>query len=170
MPSTPGFGQAPFGMSGSNFGQGYKRETPKIILDERYFRKLSVYDGSPEKFRGWVFQLTSSIGCVDGSLAKEVRELLSRGLDDSWDPKEDNEIDEYLYHQYREELFGVLVQNTSLDAQSIVRGIWDKGFGEDGFKAISDLSHRFDQLTAASLLQAYMEVIKPPQITKLQEI
>ena len=40
---------------------GFKPEPKRVVLDEKYFRKLPTYDGAPEKFRGWLFKLCVSI-------------------------------------------------------------------------------------------------------------
>ena len=51
-----------------------------------------------------------------------------------------------------------------------MRGVAERGFGEDGFKALNDLQHRFDSRTAASHLHAFLAVVNPPQISKITEV
>ena len=166
-----GFG----GMSGAADGKGFsasgfKPEARKVVLDERYFRKLPNFTGLPEKFRGWLFQLMVNVGSVDGELSKELKRLLAEGHDDNLDPDQENNLDEYLYEAYKEELFSVLVQNTSDQAQGVVRALVDRGYGENGFKALNDLAHRYDSRTAAALLHAFLAVVNPTPITMVGEV
>ena len=44
----------------------------------------------------------------------------------------------------------------------------DRGFKQDGFKALVDLNRRYDTRTAAILLQSYLEVVNPPGIKGLE--
>ena len=67
-----------------------------------------------------------------------------------------------LYEKYSGELYGILCQLTSGEPKQIVRGCFDKGYQQDGFKALVDLNKRYDATTAASLLLAYLEVVNPP--------
>ena len=132
-----------FGNKGGGKGQ--------VILDERHFRKLKIYDGALEKYRLWTFNFLVALGRIDGKLASEIRKLLPRVSDDHWTPQGDAELDQDVYELYKEELFGVLVDNTDGDALTVVKSVVDKGFGEDGFKAMADLSQRLDSKTVASL-------------------
>ena len=52
----------------------------------------------------------------------------------------------------------------------MVKGILDKGEGQDGFKPFVDLNHRYDQQTAASLLGAFLEVVNPPGIKGMHDL
>ena len=110
------------------------------------------------------------LGQIDDNLVAEVKGILGKGHDDNWDPKTDNTIDGYTYEVYKSELFGVLVSSTTDDALGVVRGVAERGYGEDGFKALNDLQHRFDSRTAASLLHAFLAVVNPQPITKIPEV
>ena len=46
----------------------------------------------------------------------------------------------------------------------------DAGFAQDGFKALVMLSKRYDAKTSASLLQAFLDVVKPPSIKNTQDL
>ena len=155
------------GMMGKGGGKGQpKGGMPvQIILDERHFRKLKVYDGTFEKYRMWMFHFLVALGRVDGRLAGEIRKLLPRVLDDKWSPTQDAELDQEIYNKYKEELYGVLVDHTDGTASAVVEAVVSKGFGEDGFTALADLSQRFDSKTAASRLAAFLDVVNPKPIT-----
>ena len=62
------------------------------------------------------------------------------------------------------DLFGVLVQLTEGEAKTIVKGVIDKGFNNDGFKALIDLSHRCDARSEASVLRTFLEPVNPPAL------
>ena len=49
------------------------------------------------------------------------------------------------------DLFGVLVQLTEGEAKTMVKGMIDKGFNNDGFKTIIDLNHRCDARSEAGI-------------------
>ena len=51
-----------------------------------------------------------------------------------------------------------------------MRGIVDMGFKQDGFKAVVILNGRFGSREAATLLQAFLEVVDPPPIRKVGDI
>ena len=50
----------------------------------------------------------------------------------------------------------MLCSITGGEAKSIVRGIMDSGFRQDGFKALVTFNRRFDSKSAATLLQAFL--------------
>ena len=170
MQGNKGVGKGCGGVGNGFSASGFKPEARRVVLDERYFRKLPTFTGLPEKFRGWMFQLRINVGSVDGELSRELQRVLSEGHDDSWDPRADNNLDEYLYEAYKEELYAVLVQNTSDDALGVVRSVVERGYGDDGYKALNDLAHRYDSRTAAALLHAFLAVVNPSPITKISEV
>ena len=72
-------------------------------------------------------------------------------------------MDLELWERYPGELYGVLVSLVEGEAKMVVKGLMGiKGEGgDDGYKALLLLQQRFDILTAAGLLQAYMDVVNP---------
>ena len=72
------------------------------------------------------------------------------------------------YEKYSGEVYGVLCGLTTGEAKSVIKGVVDRGFKQDGFKALVDLNRRYDTRTAASLLQSYLEVVNPPGIKGLE--
>ena len=51
-----------------------------------------------------------------------------------------------------------------------MRGVVDLGLKQDGSKALVMLNERFDSRNSATLLQAFLEVVNPPQIKKIRDI
>ena len=62
------------------------------------------------------------------------------------------------------------MDHTDGTASAVVEAVVNKGFGEDGFKALADLSQRFDSKTAASRLAAFLDVVNPKPITRVQDV
>ena len=84
-----------------------------------------------------------AIGSVDKNLSSGLEYLLGRGLDDRWDPKTDailqsDGMAKAAYEKYSGEVYGVLCGLTSGEAKSVIKGCVDRGFGQDGFKALVD--------------------------------
>jgi hypothetical protein len=73
----------------------------RVVLDEKYFRRIDKFDGDFAKFRAWLFDLLVSIGQVDNNLAKELKLMLSRKLDEKWDPEFDPQVDLTIYENIR---------------------------------------------------------------------
>ena len=69
-----------------------------------------------------------------------------------------------VYEKYKSELYGLLVSLTSGEAKGLLKNMVDMGGEQDGFRGLRVLQKRFDSVTTASLLQAYLEVVSPPQI------
>ena len=44
--------------TGQNKREDKKNDYQKVILDEKYFRRMEVFDGDRSRFRGWIFDLT----------------------------------------------------------------------------------------------------------------
>ena len=81
-----------------------KDDYQKVILDEKYSRRMEVFDGDRLRFRGWIFDLTVCVGKVDKELAGQMVKLIAsvRSKDDGWDPRLDQEVDQELYEKYEE--------------------------------------------------------------------
>ena len=56
--------------------EGGKGGHGRVVLDEKYFRRCDKFDGTPAKFKSWVFDLITAVGSVDQSLAGDLRGLL----------------------------------------------------------------------------------------------
>eukprot|EP00973_Karenia_brevis_P063138 8778475-Karenia_brevis.AAC.1 len=44
-------------------------DNKKAKLEERYFRRVDKFDGSPKQLRGWMFNLEVALGQVDKELS-----------------------------------------------------------------------------------------------------
>ena len=71
---------------------GETKQRNRVVLEEKYFRRVEKFDGEPTKFRGWIFNLLVSIGQVDEQLGKELKLVFSKGHDENWDPELDVEL------------------------------------------------------------------------------
>ena len=151
-------------------GAGKGEREPKVVLEERHFRTMEKFEGDKSKFRHWVFDLGVAIGRVDRKLADELERLVIRVKEEKWDPVLDSEVDQELYEKYTGEIYGVLCSLTGGEAKTLVRGIMDTGFGQDGYRALAALNRRFDSKNAATLLTAFMEVVAPPKIHKVSDV
>jgi hypothetical protein len=147
-----------------------KEDFKRVILDEKYFRRVDKFDGDVTKFRGWMFDLMVAIGQVDNELAKEVKGILARGLDEKWNPETDADIQVWTYEKYTAELYGIICSLTTGEAKNVVRGIMDTSLAQDGYKALVILNKRFDAKTSASLLQSFLDVVKPQAMKGTQDI
>ena len=142
----------------------------RVVLEEKYFRRVIAFEGDFAKFRGWLFDLNVAIGQVDKELAGELERLLKTPDQDKWKPEEDRFLKEDLYDKYKSELYGVLCSTTQGDPKNIVRSIVDAHSDQDGFRALLALNHRYDQRTTATLLQASLDVVGPPTLKSVQDV
>ena len=62
------------------------------------------------------------------------------------------------------------MQLTAGEAKTIVKGVLDKGFNQDGFKAFIELNHLCDSRSEASVLRTFLEVISPPPFKGISDI
>ena len=58
---------------GASGGRGDRQH---VHLDEKYFRRVDKFDGDPNKYRGWIFELVVALGQVDGDLQKVIEKLV----------------------------------------------------------------------------------------------
>ncbi len=142
----------------------------RVTLDEKYFRRVTAFEGDFAKFRGWLFDLNVAIGQIDKELAGELERLLKTTEQDKWKPEEDIFLKRDLYSKYKSELYGVLCSTTQGDPKNIVRSIVDAHSDQDGFRAILALNHRYDQRTTATLLQASLDVVGPPALKSVNDV
>eukprot|EP00973_Karenia_brevis_P067146 9337637-Karenia_brevis.AAC.1 len=101
---------------------------------------MDKFSGDMGAYRMWMFNFTVALSQIDGKLSEEVRKLINRNdlgkLPESWDPSEDPGIDSDTYTKFKTELYGVLVSLTSGEPLGILKGLQDKDFPSDGFKAL----------------------------------
>ena len=149
-----------------------------VVLDEKYFRRVEMFDGDFGKYRSWLFDVLVAIGGLHKCLAEMLKHMLEmKNLGEDWTPPNDSltvglwefwKVD--LYEDFAAELFGLLVSLTAREAKGIVKEVYEKGQGHDGFKALMSLNRRYDSKTSASLLSAFMEVVSPGQIKHVKDV
>ena len=83
-------------------GSQPNNQMAKVVLDEKYFRRVDKFDGDLSKFRGWLFDLLVAIGQIDRDLAVELKTMLKRDLDDKWDPELDADVDLQIFENTRQ--------------------------------------------------------------------
>ena len=152
-----------------------KMSKGSVVLDEKYFRRMEKFEGDSSKFRGWLFDLLVAIGQVDKDLVSLLRDVMEEDYirevsPEDWKPEMDSKLDLRIYSKFKEELFGLLVSLTSGEAKGILKGMSDARKDQDGFRALRILQRRYDSVTTASLLQAYLEVVAPPGIKGMGDI
>ena len=56
-------------------------------MDEKYFRRMDVFEGDRSRFRHWLFDFNVAIGTIDKGLARELDRLVETEsvLGDKWD-------------------------------------------------------------------------------------
>ncbi len=72
----------------------------RVILEEKYFRRIDRFGGDAAKFREWKFELLVSIGQVDEELGNDLKLMLAKGHDDNWDPTKNADISFKLHDKY----------------------------------------------------------------------
>ena len=55
---------------------GGKGWNGRVVLDEKYFRRCDKFEGTPAKFKSWVFDLVIQLGSVHQELGRGVRAML----------------------------------------------------------------------------------------------
>ena len=158
---------------GGQFGGQENRQSvrrDRVTLGEKYFRRVTAFEGDFAKFRGWLFDLNVAIGQIDKELAGELERLLKTTEQDKWKPEEDRFLQRDLYDKYKNELYGVLCSTTQGEPKNIVRSIVDAHSDQDGFRALMALNHRYDQRTTATLLQASLDVVGPPALKSVNDV
>ena len=153
-------------------GQDGNRDFNKVILDEKYFRRMEKFGGDASVFRGWLFDLLVAIGQIDSILQRELKDMLKLEFEEkNWDPVIDGNVDDELHGKYAGELYAVLCALTTGEAKNIVKSVADQGKDKyDGFKALGLLNKRFDMQTISGTLQQFMEVVSPEGIKKSNDL
>ena len=131
IPPPPGFGggnqrRTDFGRVPADFGRRPHEDRKKVLLEEKYFRRIEQFSGDAKAYRSWLFDLMVSIGWVDGGLSSVLDDICKRGYGEKWEPhncavlnaSEDNRN---MYRVYSSELFSLLVSLTSGEAKKIGR-------------------------------------------------
>ena len=137
-------------------------DTKKILLDEKYFRRIEKYGGEAGKWQEWLFGVCVAVSTVSPECVREMEEVVKRaGLIKDLSALE---IKRDVKDKFGSELYGVLCSLTAGEANVVVRSVLQKGAGYCGFAALCLLSQRFNPKTPARILQFLTTVLNPPLV------
>ena len=147
---------------------------PKMLLEEKDFRRVDKFEGDPAKFRGWIFDVFTALNHVDSFLAADLHGLLARdavnGKAERWEPGMDLDCDHSRYVKYHGELFGILSLLTSGEAKTVLREMSDAGETLDGYRVLGIFQDRYGKRTSASMLRSYLDVVTPSAIKGVKDV
>ena len=138
--------------------------TPKVLLEEKYFRRIEKFSGEAAKWQEWLFGVCVAVGAVSSACVLAMEEVIRQagGVRDV--AKMEEVISERMKIKFGAELFGVLCSLTSGEANVVVRSVVQKGAGYCGFAALCVLSQRFNPKTPARILQFLTTILNPTPI------
>ena len=119
-----------------NVEGGDKGKGKRVILDEKYFRRLEKFEKDESKWGDWVFNLFVVVSGVDKECAGAMEVMLKETLTVVNEMEVDLKVGTDLREKFGGELFGVLCSVTSGEANMIVRSVVGKGVGYCGFTAL----------------------------------
>jgi hypothetical protein len=145
------------------------RKGINTLLDERYFRRLDKFTGEEGKWQEWFFNLMVTLGNLDIKLVNAF-EAFIRETTGPWTPGSLTEtmLPSDVKDKFASELFGLLCNLTSGEANIVVRSILDKGAGYCGFAAMHVLNVRFNPKTPTRILQFLSVVVQPPPVKDIR--
>ena len=159
-----------FAAKGDSGGPSRNRDCG--FLDDKRFAHIEKFTGKENgKFKTFLFDFEVAVGRCSGELAKALKELYRRGPQkrdlvggrastvtaDQYNPAEDGNLDPDLHNTYWLDLYSILVTVTEGDAKAVLRGMREKGWKEDGFKALMILRELYDGRTGATLLKLLLK-------------
>ena len=102
------------------YGKGF--ETERVILDEKYFRRMSKFGGKPEEWLEWTFNLGVVIAGVSKKTWEIVEDMMKRDISfiDEFDVEETYGPE--FVEKMRGQLFGVLCSVTEEEANGVGSG------------------------------------------------
>ena len=70
--------------------QGSKGEGKgdRVKLEEKYFRRMDLFEGDRTRFRNWIFDLGIAVGFVDRHLSEALNRMMTGLKDNQWIPEE----------------------------------------------------------------------------------
>ena len=134
----------------------------KVLLEEKYFRRIDKYGGEVGKWQEWLFNLCVAVSGVSPECVVVMEDVVKKaGL-----IKDITAItvDATIKDKFGSELFGVLCSLTAGEANVVVRSVVQKGVGYCGFAALCLLSQRFNPKTPARILQYLTTVLNPTPV------
>ena len=137
----------------------------KVLLDEKYFRRIDKFAGEPSKWQEWLFALLVAVGSVAAECVAAMEGVIKEAGAVTDLTKVKEIVGEDFVKKYAAELFSVLCSLTAGEANIVVRSVVQKGAGFCGFSAICLLSQRFNPKTPARMLQ-FLSLVLSPQPVK----
>ena len=134
----------------------------KVLLDEKYFRRIDKYSGETAKWQEWLFGVCVAVSTVSPECVLEMEAVVkTAGVTKDLSTIE---IDRNVKDKFGSELYGVLCSLTAGEANVVVRSVLQKGVGYCGFAALCLLAQRFNPKTPARILQYLTTVLSPPPV------
>ena len=84
-------------------GYSSKKEGHKgnrVVLEEKYFRRMDKFDGDLGNFRAWIFDLEVTLGSIDSELDKTVGALVREHIPDPSEANMDQALDQETQDTY----------------------------------------------------------------------
>ena len=119
---------------------------------------MKVYARDRAHFRDWLFELFVAIGQINSRLARDLRALVKKGCVGDpmeWNACDDDSIDQEIYEEFNQELYGLLVSLTEGEPLGLIKWLVERD-DADGYKAILMMVKRFDPKTTGSMLRSFM--------------
>lgn len=134
----------------------------KVVLEEKYFRRIDKYSGEPGKWQEWLFNVCVAISSVSSECVVAMEEIVKK----AGEVKDVTtiEVNRVIRDKFGSELFGVLCSLTAGEANVVVRSVVQKGAGYCGFAALCLLSQRFNPKTPARILQFLSVILSPTPV------
>ena len=133
------------------------------------FSRMEKFTGVESQWPEWVFNLVMKIKTVDKEVGKAMeRIMLQSGTIIEKEVVKQIVNNEQLELKYGAELFSILLELTGGEANSVVRGVINKGMDHCGFCSFYALNQRFNPKTPARTLQFLHQVINPPKVKDIR--
>ena len=142
----------------------------RVILDEKYFRRIDKFSGETSQWQEWVFAVCVAVGGVAPECVAAIESVIKQAGTITDLTGIAQIVGEDFVHKYGTELFGVLCSLTAGEANVVVRSVVAKGAGYCGFAALCVLSQRFNPKTPARLLQFLSTVLSPHAVKDVRQL
>ena len=136
----------------------------KVLLEEKYFRRIEKYSGDASKWQEWLFGVCVAVGAVSPECVLSMEGVIKGSGAISDITKLGETVDPTVQAKFGAELFGVLCSLTGGEANVVVRSVIQRGAGYCGFAALCLLSQRFNPKTPARVLQFLTAILNPPPV------
>ena len=137
---------------------------PKVLLEEKYFRRIEKYSGESGKWQEWLFGVCVAVSGISPECVMAMEDVVKKAGMIRDITTLDELVNLEVKHKFGSELFGVLCSLTAGEANVVVRSVLQKGAGYCGFAALCMLSQRFNPKTPARILQFLTTVLNPAPV------